>query len=114
MVLDAIWYFLRFRASLERNQPLMSMGELVRFLNSIQSPPWAVELLMASLTTTDWGLMPGSATPGAPPVRLLGRQLALWLSGLLGSCGVGIWPSVGSRTTRLYPPPLVMGYQSLS
>src|SRR5215212_3407521 len=77
LVPSAMRYLVRFKPSLERNQPPILMGRLVRFLSSIQSPLGALELLMASLMTTASGLMPGSAAPGAPPVKLLGRQLRL-------------------------------------
>src|SRR6267142_3848824 len=94
----AMRYLVRFKPSLERNQPPMSTEALVRFLSSIQSPVGAVELLMASLITTASGLIPGSEAPGAPPVRLLGRQRELLLNGLSGSCGVGTCPAAESRT----------------
>src|SRR5437899_7358798 len=101
MVFVGIWYFLRSREELDRYHPLMSMAALVRFFSSIQSPLAAVELLITSLITTASGLIPGSATPGPPLGRLLGRQAMLWLSGLLGSCTVGNWLAVGSRTTSV-------------
>src|SRR5688572_8563469 len=99
-MVSGIWYFRRSRASLERNQPPMLMGVVVeRFLSSIQSPVGAVEWLIASLMTTVSGLIPGSANPGAPPVRLLGRQREALLRGFSGSICVGSWLALGSRTT---------------
>jgi hypothetical protein len=92
----------------------MLIGELVRFFSSIQSPVGAVELLIASLMTIASGLIPGSATPGPPPLKLLGRQFPLMLSGFCVAGGTIVCAAAGSRTTRLYPPPLAMAYQSSS